>query len=275
MLSNFGLLALALLPAIVLCCYVYKKDKVEKEPIGLLLKLFIFGALSCIPIVIVEIIFGDILNAILPEETAVGIAAHHFFAIALVEESFKFLVLIRLTRKNKEYNSIFDGMIYAIFVSLGLAALENVFYVFQNGVSVGIMRAFMSVPGHMFFAVLMGYYYSLWHLTEKAAEVEEDLIQKGLIGNDLKPFSARGNKIKSLIMPVVAHGFYNTCCSLGTVLSYVILFAFLIFMYVHSFRKIRKMSSVDGFENKYVGYLISRKYPATVVPVEEDKFTVV
>lgn len=270
-----GLLALALLPAIVLCIYVYRKDRVEKEPLGLLLKLLFFGALSCGPVVAFEVLFGGILDLFFPPGYVISIAAHHFIGVALVEESFKFIVLIWLTRKNKEYNSFFDGMIYAIFVSLGFAALENVMYVFNNGVAVGIMRAVMSVPGHMFFAVLMGYHYSLWHLTEKSAEIEEQLKSQGLIRNDLPPFSAQKDKALSLIMPIAAHGFYNTCCSVGTGLSMVVLFAFLIFMYIHCFKKIKKMSLSDGFENKYAGYLINKKYPGARIVVQEENYTVV
>ena len=40
---------LGLIPALILCGYIYFKDRVEKEPISLLALLFIAGALSYIP----------------------------------------------------------------------------------------------------------------------------------------------------------------------------------------------------------------------------------
>ena len=43
-------------------------------------------------------------------------------------------------------------------VSMGFATLENVLYVFQHGVSTGILRAFTAVPAHATFAILMGYF---------------------------------------------------------------------------------------------------------------------
>ena len=60
------ILAAALLPAIILMIYVYKQDAVEKEPIGLLLALFGFGMLSCIPASILEEVFTGFLDASAP-----------------------------------------------------------------------------------------------------------------------------------------------------------------------------------------------------------------
>ena len=37
------LIGLALLPAIALVVWIYRQDKVEKEPRGLLWKIFLFG----------------------------------------------------------------------------------------------------------------------------------------------------------------------------------------------------------------------------------------
>lgn len=55
------LAGLALLPTIVLVAWIYRQDKVEKEPKGLLWKIFLFGVLSVIPAMILEIIFEEIL----------------------------------------------------------------------------------------------------------------------------------------------------------------------------------------------------------------------
>ena len=55
-LNTIMLIIAAIAPALVLCIYVFKKDRVEKEPAGLLAKLFLFGALSSIPVIIGELI---------------------------------------------------------------------------------------------------------------------------------------------------------------------------------------------------------------------------
>ena len=59
------LLALAILPAIVLLYVVYKEDKIEKEPIGLLVKLVIFGGLTVISAAILESVFCAVLSSLL------------------------------------------------------------------------------------------------------------------------------------------------------------------------------------------------------------------
>ena len=54
------LTGLALLPAIALVVWIYRQDKVEKEPGGLLWKIFLFGVLSVIPAMILEIILDEV-----------------------------------------------------------------------------------------------------------------------------------------------------------------------------------------------------------------------
>ena len=62
---------------------------------------------------------------------------------------------------------------HAVFVSLGFAAFENILYVLQYGFSNALMRAVASVPGHTFFGIMLGYYYSFSHIAGKTAETEE------------------------------------------------------------------------------------------------------
>ena len=70
----------------------------------------------------------------------------------------KYIILRYYSQKSKEYNEPFDGIVYAVMVSMGFAALENVLYVFQYGISTGITRAFTAVPAHATFAILMGFF---------------------------------------------------------------------------------------------------------------------
>lgn len=275
--SIFILILIALLPAIVLCVYVFKKDRVEKEPIGLLVKLLIFGAISCFPAAYIEIVLEEIINSSFAEQTAMMIQnpyaytdsasyaynfVKYFIGVALVEELVKFAVLVMVTRKNKEFNSIFDGIIYSVFVSLGFAALENVLYVLEYGLATAILRAVLSVPGHMFFAVMMGYHYSMWHLTDKAILAERELKAKGYISPYAKEFSSTKSIIMCILVPVLAHGWYDFCCTVDSAWAILALVIFVVFMYVHCFKKIKKMSQNDGLEANYVHYMLERKYPS-------------
>ena len=265
---NTILLVIAgLVPAVVLCFYVFSKDKVEKEPLPLLLKLLLLGAISCLPAAYLETAIISVIDGIFKNLTMTPIldriykAVYYFIGVALVEEGLKWLILYYVTKNNKEFNCIFDGMIYAIFVSLGFAAFENVLYVMEYGWINAVMRAILSVPGHMFFAVMMGWYYSLWHITELASVKERDLQFAGVLPACVKPFEYTEFVALSIIVPILFHGFYNYCCSGGTILSTLVLYVFVIFMYRYCFGKIRKMSSKDTYNLTYVDALLISKYP--------------
>ncbi len=81
-----------------------------------------------------------------------------FILIAPVEELLKFFVVKKWIYNQIEFDEIMDGIVYCVASSLGFATVENIFYVFKYGLGTGILRAFLSVPGHAFFGALMGYY---------------------------------------------------------------------------------------------------------------------
>lgn len=77
-----------------------------------------------------------------------------FFGAAIPEEIAKFLMLWLLLRKNPYFDEKMVGIVYAVCVSLGFAALENIMYLFTNAeayLSVGIARAIFAVLGHFCF----------------------------------------------------------------------------------------------------------------------------
>ena len=271
--NTFFLVAAALLPAIILSAYVFKKDRAEKEPIGFLIQLFILGAAACLPaayaeslvIGVIEKLFGFIYDAdsgTFLQHISLFLykGVYYFVGIALIEEGLKWFVVKKVAFGSDDFNSLFDGVIYAVFVSLGFAAFENIFYVLEYGFRNALMRAFLSVPGHMFFAVIMGYYFSFWHIREKARELEETLEGEGLI-TIVKPISVQKKKVMSLLMPCLAHGMYNFCCSSDSLFYVVAFYIFVAFLYWHCFGKIRRMSRADGPSNAYAVALLRRKYP--------------
>jgi RsiW-degrading membrane proteinase PrsW (M82 family) len=78
-----------------------------------------------------------------------------------VEEFSKFAFVRFILYRNKNFNEPFDGIVYAVMVSMGFATLENVFYVFNFGYTTGVLRMFTAVPAHATFGILMGYYLGL------------------------------------------------------------------------------------------------------------------
>lgn len=154
---NFlGLLSLALAPGIAIGIYVYLKDKHEREPIGLLLMSFLYGALSTIVTLLVS--WPLTANVMIDEISLSDQFLNAFFLVALVEESSKFLFVRFVLYPNKNFNEPFDGIVYALMVSMGFATLENVLYTFQYGATTGILRMFTAVPAHATFGILMGYF---------------------------------------------------------------------------------------------------------------------
>lgn len=162
------LILLASAPIFIILFYIYYRDKYEKEPIGLLIKSLIAGMLICIPILFAENWASDLLTPLRTNliRTAFWDA---FFVASFWEETFKMLAVMLLVWRNKNFNERFDGIVYAVFVSLGFALVENIMYVFNtnNGIQTGLMRAFTAVPAHAMFGVMMGYHLGLARFIRK------------------------------------------------------------------------------------------------------------
>ena len=153
------ILAMAMAPVAIILIYIYFRDKYEKEPWLLLFKAFASGVAVSI-ILLFMVPFLDIQFAF-EENKYLKAFMDAFYRAALPEEGFKFLFLFLLIWKSKDFNEKFDGIVYAVYISLGFAAIENLLYVADGGAGVALKRAILSVPGHALFATLMGYYFSL------------------------------------------------------------------------------------------------------------------
>ena len=155
-------LAAALIPAIALMFYVYKHDRIEKEPASLLKKCILGGCLAAIAAIGLEYGAEYLMDRYFETHaiSEAGYAVVTAVMVGLAEEGAKFFFLKKFTWNSPEFNYRFDGIVYAVFVSLGFAALENVIYVFSYAsLAVAMQRAVLTIPGHMSFAVYMGYFY--------------------------------------------------------------------------------------------------------------------
>ncbi|PQJ74936.1 PrsW family intramembrane metalloprotease [Polaribacter gangjinensis] len=156
-----SLLLLAIAPAMIIILYIYFKDKFEKEPVRFLFKNFLMGAIVS---VVITLILSAVANHIYPLTDTTSIYQQFinaFFLVGLVEEFSKYIIVKYYAQKNSEFNEPFDGIVYAVMVSMGFAALENILYVFEHGAATGILRAFTAVPAHATFGILMGYFMGL------------------------------------------------------------------------------------------------------------------
>ena len=224
--SGNGLAMLAILPGIIIIIYIYKKDKVEKEPWRLILKLMFFGALSCIPASFMEsVIDGAMPNY--PEGSLAYALSMAFVSAAFCEELCKYAFLRFGAWRNPEFGYRFDGIVYGVAVAVGFAILENVLYVTQYGFYTGLVRAVMAVPLHAFCGVFMGIFFG----AAKQAQVK---------GKGTLKFT-----LLALIVPMVIHGIYDTLAFLGNSTASIVLLAFVVLMYIVSVHFIRKFSRDD------------------------------
>ena len=221
------LLSLALLPAAALLFYIYRMDTIEKEPTKLLVRLFLFGCLCAIPASILEGIGDQLIAGI--GSVFVRLFVQAFLVVAVAEEGCKFAFLCTAW-KNPAFDYRFDAIVYAVCVSLGFAALENVLYVMQYGFATALIRAVTSVPGHCFFGVYMGY----WFGKAKHARFY------GLPGSGTYLALA-------FIVPVLLHGFYDFCCFMSgsNGLFVAVFYAFLIAFFISAVRCVKKASASD------------------------------
>lgn len=263
-------MAIGLLPAALLLLYIYKMDRIEKEPKGLLVGLFFLGVGATIPTMIVELLLSTVNNGIffgqftnkyeyvfVDGKVYLYEFINNFFGIALVEEGFKWLFMFLLTRKSKSFNCLFDGIVYAAFVSLGFAAAENVMYVFTGGLVTGVMRMITAVPAHCAFSVVMGFFYGKWFVSRNAGALEKNLYQNGVITTAPSGFGSGKFLVLSLIVPTAIHGFYDFCCTFTAYswVYWVLLFLLLVFLYIVCFRNVFVLSKKDA----YITYLCMEK----------------
>lgn len=223
-------MAAAVLPALYLMNYIYKKDTIEKEPRRLLVSLIFLGAASGIASIVLETVGSRFLDASMidPNSSLYGILMA-FLVVAAAEEGTKYLFMKWRTWNSPEFNFRFDGVVYAVFVSLGFAAFENILYVSQYGLSVALPRALLSIPGHMAFAVVMGVFYGRAKLAERLGD----------------PAAARTSRLTGYLLAVFLHGFYDACLMVGSGFSTILFVAYVILMYIFIFRLIRKESATD------------------------------
>lgn len=155
---DYTLLGLAIAPGAAIAIYVYLRDKYEKEPLSLLLKSFFAGFVVIVPAAMIELWFKQ---TFVLSGTIASIALHNFVFIGLTEELSKFICLYVVAYSKPDFNEPFDGITYAVMVSMGFATSENILYVMDGGLHVAIMRIFTAVPAHASFAMLMGYFVGL------------------------------------------------------------------------------------------------------------------
>lgn len=203
----------AVAPGLAILSYFYLRDSLEPEPISMVVRSFIFGMLLVVPIMVLQYIMqqewhwqGGIITEVLQS--------------AVVEEFFKWMVIFFTVYQHVEFDEPYDGIVYAVAVSLGFATLENLFYLIINGTDIALWRALLPVSGHALFAVWMGYYLGRAKFSKE-------------------PRKQRIFLWVSVILPILLHALYNAIF-LSIQNWIVVIIPFMILLWWQGMKKVQR-----------------------------------
>lgn len=226
--ENLLILLIAILPVYIIAIYVYSKDH-NKESRNLLTRLFLYGMAACVPAIILEVFVGPLLGD-KSQMSGLNLFIYIFIAIALVEEISKWFFVYKIAYHNKEFDHIYDAIVYCVFVSLGFAFLENILYAFMGGITVGLLRAITAVPGHAIDGIIMGEHLGIAKKYNTRKKYSNEVIAKML----------------SIILPTLAHCIYDYCLYTGNMTYLIVFLIYLLVMYIYSFKTIKRLSNIKS-----------------------------
>ena len=189
-------------PAVIAMVIVDRLDAKRPEPRGLRWKVALYGALSCIPAIVIELILsGTGETHGLPQITYPGSAFQAFVVAAMVEEACKISVVYHVVWRDPHFDERMDGIVYAARAGLGFALVENVLYLLTqqsmgDQIHLWILRAVLAIPGHAMWTGTMGYF---------AARRRFDKWGPGIVGGYL--------------LAVAGHGLYDYSVFVSTPLT--------------------------------------------------------
>ena len=223
--------AAAVIPALFLLSYVYRQDQVEREPAQLLLSLVLQGIFATAIAKVLERLGLFAVNAVARQGTLLYSALLYFGVVAFAEEGAKYALLKRRTWGAPDFNYRFDGVVYAVFVSLGFALWENLGYVFTYGIGTALIRAITAIPGHACFGVYMGCWYGQAY----------DAYRRG---DDARSGACRK---MALLLPAVLHGAYDFLADVTERVSPWYFLIFVAVMFFLTFRLVHRLSRSDAY----------------------------
>ena len=164
---------IAVIPGLLICYFIIKADKYEKEPLTLLFLAFGVGVLIFFIAREVEGFFDHLFTPFIegknvddadfdPSKHIGSLLYFAFVRTAFVEEFLKLGVLLLIPFNSKEFNEPMDGIVYAVMIGMGFAVTENIIYCLpSNDFTLALFRDFTAVPAHFVFGVILGYYVGL------------------------------------------------------------------------------------------------------------------
>ena len=225
------LIVAAVIPAIFLLRFIYRSDRLEPEPKDLIWDLVKKGIISTFVAVMCERLGQLILNLFFAEETTLYNILMYFIVVGLSEEASKYVLLEKRTWDSPHFNCKFDGVVYAVTVSLGFALWENIEYVLNYGFETALIRAVTAVPGHACFGVFMGVWYGL----AKSLSLKKD------------ESASKTCRRLAVIIPAFIHGCYDYIATMTDPNSTIIFVVFVAVMFIASYLVVKRLSETDRY----------------------------
>lgn len=176
-----GLLFLPIvLPVLFWAFYHYHKDRHLPEPLGNLVLCFGLGILAAGLSKAMYIGLGPLglrLDAVaLADSDGWALLAYCLLAIGPIEELAKMLPFLLVAIRLTAFDEPLDGIVYASFIALGYAAVENYHYLDYLSLPQAFARGFAGPVIHILFA-------SIWaHWITQARLAREPLARPAALG---------------------------------------------------------------------------------------------
>jgi RsiW-degrading membrane proteinase PrsW (M82 family) len=211
--SLFPVWIAAIAPSLSLLLYFYIRDRYEPEPIRLVIKMFFFGMLLVYPILLMQ----DNLAKHIGESNLL----FSFFLSSGIEEMCKWMILYVYMFRHREFDEPYDGIVYAVAISLGFATVENIIYAFVWGpqFSVLLLRALLPISGHALFGVIMGHY---------------------LAKAKFEPRRVKFNISLSIFVPIFWHGLYDWLILTSKSYFIWVMIPLMMFLWIRALQKVKQ-----------------------------------
>ncbi|MFG3612027.1 glutamic-type intramembrane protease PrsW [Rummeliibacillus stabekisii] len=207
----FVLLSVSIAPALALFSFFYLRNQMATEPRTTLFHTFIYGAILTFPILFLQFVVNE-------EKIFTSVLMQDVLFSGVVEEFFKWFILLIAIYHHIEFDDPYDGVLYGVSISLGFATVENILYILSFGLDTAFMRALMPVSSHALFGVVMGYYLGRAKFTGRNSSIRYQAV--------------------SLALPMLLHIIFNFILTIEGKWAYIML-PFMLFLWWFALRKVK------------------------------------
>lgn len=153
-------LVLAVIPALAWLIFFYRQDRLEPEPKGHVLSVFVLGALmaQAVGIPLLQEVFD--VGRWMPTSWQVNLLGS-VLVVGFAHEFLKYAAVRYSIYRSAEFDERADGIVYGTAAGLGYATMLNVDYVVASGglnLEAGVIRVVVTALAQASFAGLSGYF---------------------------------------------------------------------------------------------------------------------